>query len=400
MPVFFILLWGITSLLLVYTYILYPCLLLIFKSRNTRRIKEYPEREKMPIISCIIAVYNEELIIGKKIQSILELDYPLDRVHIYIGSDGSTDRSNEIISHFSTKHSNIHCFYFGARNGKSTVIDNLSKQALHVHPPSDDHILVYTDANVLFETNTLTEIVASFSDKDVAVVDSRIVQKGIRKDGISESEKDYMSLEIQLKYIEGELWGLSMGAFGGCYGLRSTYAVTIPQEIIVDDFYISMHAMLKGGKCITNLDARCYESIPNLLQEEFKRKLRISSGNFQNLSLFLKYSFKHKWSLLFVFISHKVLRWFGPIFIVLQCISAGMLCFYDYSIFKVISYINLLVLVFLPLLDVVLQKAHVHLRFLRGWRYFLTMNIALFCGLIRYLKGLKQSSWEPPKRLI
>ncbi len=400
MPVFFQILWAAASFLLIYTYFLYPLFLLIIKSVSSRQDKAGAESKKLPLISCIISVYNEELIISQKLQSILDSDYPKELLHIFIGSDGSTDESNNIIQLFRDEYNCVHIYIYESRNGKSTIIDHLTREALRMHSPSENHILVYTDANVLFEKDTLRQLANSFSDKQVAVVDSRIIQKGIRKDGISQSEKDYMSLEIQLKYIEGQLWGMSMGAFGGCYGLRSTYAIHLPKEIIVDDFYISMHAMLSGGKCITNLDAKCYENIPNQFEEEFKRKQRISSGNFLNLSLFTKLNLKWRPGLYFVFISHKVLRWFGPVLIIVQILSSMILAFMSFPFFTFISYLNFVSIVILPITDIILRRLDIHLRVLRGWRYFITMNIALFCGLILYLKGLNQSTWEPPKRLI
>ena len=106
-----------------------------------------------------------------------------------------------------------------------------------------------------------------------------------------------------------------IGPFGGCYMLRSNYFSKVPDNYLVDDFYIAMEVFRKGGLAINDLSAICTESNSSDILEEFKRKSRISAGNFQNLLTFKNLLWPPFSKLAFNFISHKVLRWLGPLFI-------------------------------------------------------------------------------------
>jgi hypothetical protein len=146
------------------------------------------------------------------------------------------------------------------------------------------------------------------------------------------------------------------------------------------------------------LDAVCHEGIPGELKEEFKRKVRISSGNFQSLKEFSSFIFSPPLTRAYVFISHKVIRWIGPFLLLMIWIISLILSVYlsyPESIF-----FSLLFSVFLiiPALDWLFSKIDVHFTFFRAIRYFLSMNIALLFGFVKYLRGIKHSIWEPPKR--
>src|SRR5690606_16045091 len=89
-------------------------------------------------------------------------------------------------------------------------------------------------------------------------------------------------------YREGLIWGTMMGAFGGLYSIRKSFFAPVPRNFLVDDFYITMHALAKGKLAINELSAVSYEDASNKISEEFRRKVRISAGNFQNLSVYKK----------------------------------------------------------------------------------------------------------------
>jgi hypothetical protein len=169
---------------------------------------------------------------------------------------------------------------------------------------------------------------------------------------------------------------------------------------LVDDFFISLSALSKGGKCKNDLNAVCYEGTSGQLTEEFRRKARISAGNFQNLAVFYKLLFRKPFSVAYAFFSHKVLRWIGPLLIILAWFSIASLAVLNSDKFAVYFIIFTAVLVLIPILDYFFSKIGIHIRILRGIRYFIMMNIALLFGLINYISGIRNSSWEPPKRTI
>lgn len=385
--------------LVLYTYLLYPILLIILHSFKSKKKTADSINNFEPVVSCIIAVYNEETVIGQKLRSLLASDYPQHKLHIYVGSDNSTDASNEIIKKEFESRQNCYFFDYRTRSGKSSVINRLLDEVFKNTPPGDDHLLIYTDANVLLEKDTISQFALSFSDNKIALVDSKIIQQSIKTSGISNSEKQYMRSESLIKFLEGELWGLSMGAFGGCYALRSTFGIKVPDNILVDDFYISLMTMLKGGKSITKPQAVCYENIPDELGEEFRRKQRISAGNFQNLSIFRSYIGQMNMPLLFVLISHKVLRWFGPFFLCGLVLSSIYFVLFANDLFYILGLCLIILLIMLPIIDFLFKYFDIQFKLLRGWSYFVIMNIALLSGFFRYLFGVQGSSWQPPKRI-
>jgi hypothetical protein len=134
----------------------------------------------------------------------------------------------------------------------------------------------------------------------------------------------------------------------------------------VDDFYINMKVFEKGKKAINDLDARVFEDVSNVLKDEFRRKVRIATGNWQNLRTFSKLLMRPK--LGFCFLSHKVLRWIGPFFIIAALVLSAVLAYYSW-IYQLILLMQL-VLLALPLLDFMLKKLNVHIKLLRLITHF------------------------------
>lgn len=388
-------------LLLLHSYLFYPAhlyFLTILKKKKPEKV--WIQTSVLPIVSVIISVYNESNIIVQKIKSVLDSDYPDHLIQVFVGSDASTDESNELIKQLFAADSRINFYHYSQRRGKALVINDLVEEAFKKRMQSENHILLFTDANVILARKTLIHLCRHFVDSKLALVDSKIIPTNLKSIGISYSENQYMSLEIRIKHMEGEVWGSMMGAFGGCFALRSTFFEKVPSRFLVDDFYISMSALNKGGLCKSDLDAICYEGTTDHLREEFKRKARISAGNFQNLNVFYKLLFRKPAVVAYAFFSHKVLRWFGPLFILLICAGLSVLTYYKPEHYSIYLFLAGFVILMLPLMDYILSTLGIHIKVLRGIRYFMAMNIALLIGFIKYVKGIQKSSWEPPKRSL
>ena len=391
----------LSLILFLHSYLFYPISLEIINFfKRKKNPKHETDEHGLPIISCITSVYNESSIIESKLISLLESDYPKDKLNVFVGSDCSADGSDEIIHKLTHIYSNLNFFPFKQRRGKASVINDLLDEALKKNPNSPDHIILYNDANVILCRDTIKKLIRNFQDKDIVLVDSRIIPENLRKDGISKSEDKYMNLEIRIKNLEGEIWGAMMGAFGGCFSIRSNFTTKVPVNFLMDDFYISMSAMQMGGKCINDLDAVCYEGIPNQIQEEFRRKTRISAGNFQNLTVYYNFLISRPVSRAYAFFSHKVLRWIGPFLLISIWLSALGLAYSIPDPYLYVFYIINIFYFVLPIADWILSKIHVHVKVLRGIRYFILMNFALLNGFIKFIKGIQNSAWQPPKRTV
>lgn len=392
-------LFTISCILILHSYIIYPISLVIADVfSRPQKLRGTIAPEDLPVISCITSVYNEAEIIERKVHSVLNSKYPIEKIRLFIGSDASDDGSNELINALKNNYNNIYFFSYNSRRGKTNVINDLIEEAYNITPQSNNHIILFTDANVILNSETISVLISEFINPSVAVVDSRIIQKNLRNDGISVAESQYMSLETKLKFLEGKLLGCMMGAFGGCFAIRSSYLQKIPNHLIVDDFYITMMAMIQNGICLLNPNASCIEGIPNQMHEEFKRKSRISIGNFQNLAIFWDRLYKKPLRLAYAFFSHKFLRWIGPFLFLGMLFSSFGLWLLGSRNFGFIN-LFLVVLIFgLPILDFILQHFGIHLRPLRAIRYFFYMNLALLNGFIIYVSGKQLVTWQPPKR--
>ena len=381
-----------------HTYLFYPLLLQMLASRNRKSRPRYQSDEELPQVSVIMSLYNEEQVIGEKIHSIFSSDYPTAKLNVFIGSDCSSDGTNEIVDRFSKDIPNLHFYPFTQRRGKPGVINELSREALKKHSLGVDHVLLITDANVMLTPTTLRNLTRNFKDEKVVIVDANMVHTGMQSSGISKAENQYISTEVKLKFNEGLVWGKMVGPFGGCYAIRSTHFTEVPATFLVDDFYIAMRAFEKGGDALNDLEAICYEGVSHEIREEYRRKSRISAGNFQNLL-----TFTHLWwppfnTLCFAFFSHKVLRWLGPFFLILVWSLAGLLGLLGYWLYQYAFVLLSFGVLVLPFLDWLLQKLKINWLLFRGVRYFVLMNLALLEGFFKFIRGVKSNIWEPPKR--
>ena len=158
-----------------------------------------------------------------------------------------------------------------------------------------------------------------------------------------------------------------------------------------------MRAFEKGGNAINEMEAKCFEAVSHDISEEYRRKSRISAGNFQNLATF-QHLLKKMNVLSFAFFSHKVLRWLGPIFIIFAFLSSLLLTLNGNFFYTVLFFLQTIFLMLIPTLDYGFKKINVNVLAFRKVRYFVLMNVALFEGFIKYLNGIKNNVWQPPKR--
>jgi len=377
-------------ILLAHSYVVYP-LVLKMLAANIKVPKPTPHCDPQPMVSVLMAVYNEEKVLAQKIRSVFNTEYPLAQLEMLIGSDGSTDATNTIIQQLINEGYRINFIPFAGRSGKTQIINALV-------PLANGSIFIPTDANILFEPLTIPNLVAHFTDSTIGLVAANILNTGLSKDGISYQEQSYIQRENSIKLYEGQLWGTMMGAFGACYAIRANLFPAIPRNFFMEDFYITLSVIQSGKKSIAEPNAIAYEDVSNAIQEEFKRKIRISAGNFQNLAIFWPLIFKPYTGAGFSFLSHKVLRWLGPFFLIIAFIANCFL--FNNSLFYQITFYLQLFGFITPLLDKCFSKLNLHIFGLRLMAYFYIMNLALLIGFFKYVKGIKSSAWNPTKRNV
>ena len=375
--------------LLFHSYVLFPFILSVVSINKKQNQNTYKlGADELPTVAILIAAYNEESVIEEKIKSIFNTEYPVDKIQVYIGADACTDQTIQIIARYTATHA-IHLVEFTQRTGKSEIINQLARMA-------KAEVLILTDANVFFLKQTIFEMVKHYQNNSIALVAGNIVNPIVKSDGISFQEKSYLSRENKIKYQEGICWGSMIGAFGGCYSLRAANYKEVPKYFIVDDFYISMSVLQQGKLAITELAAVCTEDVSNKEMEEFRRKVRIATGNFQNLFHFATLLRNPFNSVAFSFWSHKVIRWIGPFLLALAFITCAFLSINSQFYTKLLLF--QLLLMATPIFDWQLKKIGIHFKLLRFASHFYLMNLALLKGFYLFSKGIKTSVWEPTKR--
>jgi len=371
--------------MVLHTYVLYPWIL----SRVKEKADSRPISSELPKLDILIAAYNEEEVIQEKLNSILQADYPIEKIRILVGSDGSTDTTESIVKEMADKHPQLHLFSF-ERGGKSKVVNELMSRA-------EAELIILTDANVLFSKDLIKEILSPFSDLEIGLVGADIRARRVSSEvGIEFQENEYLQRETRMKWAEGEKWGTMMGAFGGCYAMRKSLFKVIPKEFLVDDFYLTMKVISQGKKAVLAKDAICFEDISSKMIEEFRRKVRMSRGNFQNLRQFSSFLVHSRPGLSFSFISHKVLRWLTPLALILSFISSFILS-KDYSMFEFLFWVQFLIL-FTPLILKTIEAIGIRSRTITFIAYFISMNTALFVGMIKSFRKVDKAIWEPTMR--
>ena len=361
--------------LIALTYVVYPVWQLIFPGKPMDFTGEFTP----PLVSVVFAAYNESSIIEAKIRSIYNTNYPIDKLSVWIGSDLSNDGTDEIIRNLQSEFPQLNLHVNDVRSGKSATINSLIEQ-------TTAEVIIATDANILFKETTIEELVRPIAlQKATAVAGTLAYEAGGVINSTATNEKVYLSLENAIRRAESRKHGICFGMEGGLYSMRKSFWKPIPPNTLMEDFFQTVQLIALDQKVLFNEAAIGLEDVSTSLREEYKRKIRISIGNWQNLIRFYPLLFKHPYPFGILFLMHKVLRWLTP-HLYLIALIAGLFT----SQWLIIS----IVLIGLPVSQFILMSFGLA----TPLAYFYVMNTALFVGFLRYLKGVKSSVWQPTKR--
>lgn len=376
-------------LALFHSYVLYPLILNWLSAAAEKKTIDTPDPGRLPDVAVILSVFNERAILEEKIRSVFNSSYPSDKFELLIGSDGSTDGTEAALAPLQKEFPALRFVHFTQRAGKGNVLNSLVKL-------TRAEVLILTDAKVLFNQETIPELVRPFADPAIGLTGGRLVNTRHLPDGISLQEERFMNREFIMKRQEGELWGTVAGVYGALYAIRKTLFPAIPENFVVDDFFVTYAVTGMKYKVVMNPSATGILNVPNEIKEEFRRKARISMGNFQNMAYFSRFLWPPWTGLSFSFLSHKILRWLGPFFIggalILNFILVRL-----HPVYRITLLVQMVLLI-MPGIDFVLRKFKIHILILRFISHFYGMNLALAAGFINYLKGIKSNVWEPTKR--
>lgn len=263
---------GCSMATLLYAYGGYPVLVRLWGRFRPRPVAAGPSALTVTVV---IAAYNEEEVIGERLANLFATDYPGHLIQAIIASDGSTDRTEAIVS--SVSDDRVHLMSL-PRQGKIPALNEAVRHAR-------GEILVFSDANTEFERNTLTNLLRSFKDPAVGGVVGNTGYK-IAKDSESSShgENLYWGYDTGLKEAESRC-GSVVSAHGGLYAIRRELFEPPQDASVTDDFFISTGVVAKGRRLVFEKDARAYEYAVVGAQQEFGRRVRLMTRGIRSLYL-------------------------------------------------------------------------------------------------------------------
>ena len=378
-----------------YAYVGYGILLyLLIKIRRLAGLsgKNDIDNNYEPDVTLFIAAYNEKDFVAEKVKNSRELDYPAHKLHMVWVTDGSDDGTPGLLKEYE----GVEVHHLPQRNGK---IGAMNRGIKLIKTP----IVVFCDANTLLGKESIRRIVNLFSDPKVGCVSGEKRIFGKDKDSAAGAgEGLYWKYESALKKWDAELYSV-VGAAGELFAIRTELYEEVEKDALLDDFIISLRVAQKGYTIQYDPEAYAIETASANVKEELKRKVRISAGGIQSvvrLSSLLNI-FKYG-TLSFQYISHRVLRWTLAPLALLFLIPAGIILainegILNFGFYCILFWLQLLFYLS-ALLGWYLENKSIRIKLLFVPYYFFIMNLSVFLGFIRYLKGSQSVNWERAKR--
>jgi cellulose synthase/poly-beta-1,6-N-acetylglucosamine synthase-like glycosyltransferase len=372
----------VSLITILYVYFGYSalCILIsVFFGKKTPKNRSFH-----PKLAIIVPCYNEEKIIKAKIENILSLNYPKDRLQIMIASE-SNDSTNSIAAAY--KESGVELYIISPRAGKPTIL-------FKTIPYARSEIVVFSDANAMFAPDALLKIAENFSDPTIGAVIGALNISNITQSSISRGEHLYKQYETLIRKANSRL-GRVLNADGSIFALRKDLYSPISAER-GDDFELILRILLNGHRCIFEPEAVSYEEASITAKAEILRKIRMVSW-FLKSSLILakEMIYKFRIDLLFQLVSHKILRWFMPYFFIAlfsaNCSLIGRSLFFKLSLLVQLS------IYFGGLAGLYITQAQKNKPpvLLGALYYFIIYNYAFLIGTLKGILSRQiSSSWE------
>ena len=382
-------LFWISCFLVFYNYAGYAVIVFLlnsFKKNNADR----ENTSYLPTVSFIVAAFNEEGFIEQKIINSTRQDYPPEKIEFIFITDGSTDRTPEIVQ----SNPAIILLHSIQRKGKSAAINRAVLTARN-------NILIFSDANTFLNKDATKNIAKHYRDSAIGGVagEKKIITAGKDVSQTGTTEGAYWKYESFLKKLDASFYSV-VGAAGELFSLRKELFDPIADNVILDDFVLSLKVAQKGFRIAYEPDAYAMELPSFSLKEEQKRKIRIAAGGFQAIKmLWPLLLFWKQPRLSFLYISHRVLRWtLSPLCLVIIFVSNIVIsvkiggAFYNTCLtLQVIFYA-------LALAGSFSGPKIKGFKIPRLCSYFVFMNISVFLGFVRFLRGKQPAKWEKARR--
>ncbi len=377
----------ISFLCIVYPFFIYPILLLIisfFKKNISYNIKLL-DTKNLPNITIVIAAYNEENTITEAINSIFNDGYPHNKIKVLIGIDGKTDNTDLKIKELQKIYPNQIEYKILEHGGKNSVLNQM------IPLVATDYYLTM-DADMRIQAQTLSHIFSLLLlNENIGAVLANIKKENLdtQQNAGSTGEILYQKFETLLRDRESKIKS-TVNAFGFIASRKQEYQ-KIPNDLMCDDFFaiLKTNAMNKNVKFTK--DIYVLEVSHQSLGGEVKRRERMVAGSLATIRHFGKLLLpKYGWTSFFLW-SHKFIRYFMPIYLIIIAISTLNL---EASILKDFLIYFQIIIYSLSILGIIAEKLHISILPLKILSFFFMMNYGFILGIIRFLLGGQNSSWK------
>lgn len=368
--------------MIIYIYLGYYALVSLFSMIRNKRVKK---GNYEPRVSILIAAYNEEDCIENTIKNKLELDYPKEKLEIIVISDGSTDKTEEIVKRYTSKGVQLH--RQDPRAGKTSAL-NMAV------PEAKGEIIVFSDANSIYAADALNELIQNFRDANVGYVTGKMMYANPDGATIGDGCTAYMKYENLLRNFETKL-GSIVGVDGGIDAVRkSLYQPMNPDQL--PDFVLPLKIVEQGYRVIYEPRAILREASLKSSKDEYRMRVRVSLRSLWALSdMRHLLSFKRYKLFAWQLWSHKVLRYLCFLFLIGAYFS-NMALFSLNSLYKIFFILQNIAYAG-ALLSPILEKTEHPSKLLYLLNYFALLNLASAHAFIKFLFRQKQVLWAPRK---
>jgi cellulose synthase/poly-beta-1,6-N-acetylglucosamine synthase-like glycosyltransferase len=375
------------AFLVVYPYAIYPLLLHFVNKLRYVTPSLTSLDSTQPSVTLIVSAYNEQEIIADKISNCLQLEYPAHLINIVVVSDASDDATDSIVSEWASRISRVRLHRQAERRGKSAGITAVMSTI-------DSDLVVFSDANAMYEDDAIHQLVRCFDNVRVGYVVGSALYYDDQEDAVKDSEGLYWKYELWVKGLESRFFSV-VGGDGAIYAIRRELFWPL-HENDISDFVNPLQIVAHGYTGVFTKEARCHEYASDEFSREFMRKRRIVNRSWRAVCSYIGLLPPRAHGLfLFMLISHKVIRWLSLPFIAISIAACGLLLLTEFSWLYAFLLALIMTSVALALIGKQFDERGRDMpRIVYLPYYFYFVSTASVLGIWDNLRGVQHVTWD------
>lgn len=371
---------------ILYTYFGYPLIIILAAKLRRRHARSSSHGivsdAELPTVNVIFAAHNEAPYIARKLENCQRLDYPAEKLRILVGSDGSTDGTNEIAA--SIKSDRIEFVAFNPRSGKMATVNRLVRMA-------DGDVCVFTDVSELFDPDAIRRLVVHFDDPKVGLVAGNHIYNS-KSSGIGVGTRIYRQFLENLDRAETKVCSV-FTCHGPIYACRRALYPFPPDNTINDDVAVPWSILSQGHRMVFEPAAVVRGDVLPATNKFFRQKVRCQAGKYQNFSqfprLFIPWPPLRWW----IFVSRCVLPTVVPWMLLVALFTNVALLFAAKPLYLALFVVQA-AFYLASVIGLAAEVVNIRTRALSLPFYFVTANVGSMFGFISFLLRIQRAAWR------